>query len=31
MVGAMRGVRDLTDTPPFPRSVNSTAPSSPRL
>jgi hypothetical protein len=30
-VAAMRVVRDLTDTPPFPRSSNSTAPSSPRM
>ncbi|KAG5985275.1 hypothetical protein E4U55_007377 [Claviceps digitariae] len=28
---AVKMMKDLTDTPPFPRSVNSTAPSSPRL
>lgn len=31
MLSAMRGIKDLTDTPTFPLSVNSTAPSSPRL
>ncbi|PNY27666.1 6-phosphofructo-2-kinase [Tolypocladium capitatum] len=31
MAQAVRGIKDLTDTPPLSQSVNSTAPSSPRM
>ncbi|KAH6885897.1 6-phosphofructo-2-kinase-domain-containing protein [Thelonectria olida] len=31
MAAALRGLSDLTDTPPYARSVTSTAPSSPRI
>lgn len=31
MAAALRGLSDLTDTPPYARSVTSTAPNSPRM